>query len=303
VSSSSTTHHHVTRPLDAFGAAVMILLCVSWGFNQAAAKFAIHDIPPMTQALIRSVVAAFIVASWARLRGVGLTSRDGTLTAGLTTGALFGVEFVFLYQGLLYTTATRAVLFLYTAPFFVVVGSRVFLPADRFYWWQWTGLILSFSGIALAFGVPTPAADPRQALGDVLIVVGALCWAATTLTIKASALTQAPAEKVMLYQLVVSAPIFAAFIPVFGEHMSRVPPWPAAAALAYQTVWVVSVTFVIWFWMVSRYSASRLAAFTFLSPLCGVAAGHLLLGEPLNEAFAVSVALVAGGLILVNRPG
>ena len=301
MTTASSTHHHHVRPLDTFGVAVMILLCVSWGFNQAAAKFAIHDIPPMTQAAIRSVVAGFIVAAWAKARGVRLLSRDGTLIAGLSAGALFGIEFVFLYQGLLYTTATRAVLFLYTAPFFVVIGSRIFLPADRFHWSQWAGLALSFSGIALAFGVPTPAADPRQALGDVLVVLGAVCWAATTVTIKASRLTQAPAEKVMLYQLVVSAPILAAFIPVFGEHMSRVPSWPAIAALAYQTLWVVSVTFVIWFAMVARYSANRLAAFTFLSPLFGVAAGHFLLGEPLNEAFAVSVALVAGGLILVNR--
>jgi drug/metabolite transporter (DMT)-like permease len=247
VSSSTSHHHHVTRPLDTFGSAVMILLCVSWGFNQAAAKFAIHDIPPMTQAAIRSVVAGLLVAGWAKARGIKLLSRDGTLVAGLTAGVLFGIEFVFLYQGLLYTTATRAVLFLYTAPFFVVIGSRIFLPADRFHWWQWGGLILSFSGIALAFGVPTPAADPRQALGDVLVVLGALCWAATTVTIKVSALTQVPAEKVMLYQLVVSVPILAVFIPIFGEHMDRLPSAPALAALAYQTVWVVSVTFVIWF--------------------------------------------------------
>jgi len=301
MSSPASPNHHVTRPLDGFGAAMMILLCLSWGFNQVAAKLAIHDIPPMTQATIRSVIAGLLVAGWAKARGIELLSRDGTLVAGLAAGVLFGIEFAFLYQGLLYTTATRAVLFLYTAPFFVVIGSRIFLPADRFHWWQWTGLILSFSGIALAFGVPTPAADPRQALGDVLIVLGALSWAATTLTIKASALTKVSAEKVMLYQLVVSTPILAVFIPVFGEHMDRFPSTPALVALAYQTVWVVSVTFVIWFWLVARYSASRLSAFTFLSPLCGVAAGHLLLGEPLNEAFAVSVVLVGAGLVLVNR--
>jgi drug/metabolite transporter (DMT)-like permease len=52
---------------------------------------------------------------------------------------------------------------------------------------------------------------------------------------------------------------------------------------------------------VARYSANRLSAFTFLTPLFGVAAGHLVLGEPLTRAFAAAVALVAGGLVLVNR--
>jgi len=299
--SSPSTIHHVTRPLDAFAATMMVMLCLSWGFNQTAAKFAIHDIPPMTQAAIRSVGAAFIVALWAKARGQALLARDGSLIAGLGAGALFSFEFILLYQGLLYTTASRAVLFLYTAPFFVVIGSRIFLPADRFHWSQWTGLALSFSGIALAFGMPTPAADPRQALGDLLILGGAAGWAATTLVIKASSLNRIAAEKVMLYQLVVSAPVFAVCIALFGEHMARMPSLPALAALAYQTVWVVSVTFVIWFALVARYSANRLSAFTFLAPLFGVAAGHYLLAEPLTPAFAASAALVAAGLILVNR--
>jgi drug/metabolite transporter (DMT)-like permease len=76
----------------------------------------------------------------------------------------------------------------------------------------------------------------------------------------------------------------------------------AWGALAYQTVWVVSVTFVLWLVLISRYSASRLSAFTFLTPIFGVLAGHLVLGDPLTPAFVAAVALVAGGLVLVNRP-
>jgi drug/metabolite transporter (DMT)-like permease len=279
----------------------VVVLCLSWGFNQVAVKLAIHDIPPLIQSTIRSMVAALIVAAWCKARGIRLLSRDGTLTAGLIAGLLFGFEFAFIFQGLVYTTATRAVLFIYLAPFFVVIGSRVFLPADRFHWSQWTGLALSFSGIALAFGMPTPALDPRQAIGDLMMVGGAICWAATTLIVKASSLHRIAAEKVMLYQLVVSVPVLGLCALAFGEHMNAMPSALATAALAYQTFWVVSVTFVIWFALVVRYSANRLSAFTFLTPLFGVAAGHLVLGEPLTPAFAAAVALVAGGLVLVNR--
>jgi len=299
--SSSPASHPVTRPLAAVAAAIVVVLCLSWGFNQVAAKLAIHDIPPMIQAAIRSLGAALIVAAWCRLRGVPLLSRDGTLTAGLIAGAMFGIEFILIYRGLLFTTASRAVLFIYTAPFFVVLGARWFLPADRFHWSQWTGLALSFAGITLAFGLPTPAADPRQMLGDFMMLGGAIAWAATTLLIKASSLNRVSAEKVMLYQLVVSGPMLALAAFVFGEHMTAMPSGLATAALVYQTVWVVSVTFVVWFALVARYSANRLSAFTFLTPLFGVAAGHLMLGEPLTPAFAAAVVLVAGGLVLVNR--
>ena len=200
-------------------AAIVVMLCLSWGFNQVATKLAIHDIPPLIQGAIRSSIATLLVAGWCRLRGVPLLARDGSLIAGLVAGALFGAEFILIYQGLVYTTATRATLFIYLAPFFVVLGARILLPADRFRLPQWLGLSLSFAGMLVAFGVPTPALDPRQMLGDVMMVGAALFWAATTLTIKASALNRVPAEKVMLYQLVVSAPMLALAAWVFGESI------------------------------------------------------------------------------------
>jgi len=106
----------------------------------------------------------------------------------------------------------------------------------------------------------------------------------------------------MLYQLVVSVPLLAVAALLLGE---RVTAWPSALALGslvYQTVWVVSITFVIWFALIVRYSASRLSAFTFLTPLFGVAAGHVVLDEPITPAFAAAVVLVVAGLVLVNRP-
>lgn len=297
----SSSSHHTTRPLDAAAIALIVFLCLSWGFNQVAVKLAIHDIPPLLQGAIRSVVAAFIVAGWCTLRGIPLFVRDGTLLPGLAAGVAFGIEFYCIYQGLNYTTATRAVLFIYLAPFFVVLGARIFLPADRFKLWQWVGLCLSFAGMLVAFGLPTPALDPRQTLGDIMMVGGALAWAITTLIIKASRLNATSAEKVMLYQLVISAPMLAIAALVAGETITRVPDLLALGSLAYQTVWVVSVTFVIWFALVKKFSANRLSAFTFLTPLFGVAAGHLVLGDPLTPAFAAAVALVAAGLVLVNR--
>ncbi len=298
---SSPASNSVTRPLDAAASAIMVVLCLSWGFNQVATKLAIHDIPPLTQATIRSIVAALLVALWCKLRGIPLFARDGTLRAGLAAGFLFAVEFIFIFQGLNYTTAMRATLFIYLAPFFVALGARIFLPADRFGASQWFGLGLSFAGMMVAFGMPTPALDPRQTVGDIMMVAAALSWAATTLIIKASSLNRVSAEKTMLYQLVVSAPMLGAAALIAGDRIAAMPSALAFGALAYQTIWVVSVTFVIWFALVARYSANRLSAFTFLTPLFGVIAGHLVLGEPLTPAFAVAVALVAGGLLLVNR--
>jgi len=296
---SDPSSAHVTRPLNSGAAALVVFLCLCWGFNQVSVKLAIHDIPPLMQGATRSFAATLLVAGWCRLRGMPIFGRDGSLTAGIAAGILFGLEFVLIYKGLLYTTATRAVLFIYLAPFFVVLGTRIFLPADRFSSQQWLGLALSFGGMMLAFGVPTPALDPRQMLGDVMMVGAALAWAATTLIIKASRLNRLASEKVLLYQLAISVPMFAMVALIDGEHVAHMPSLLAIGALTYQTL--TAMTFVIWFALIVRYSANRLSAFTFLTPLFGVAAGHLVLDEPLTPAFVAAVALVVLGLVLVNR--
>jgi drug/metabolite transporter (DMT)-like permease len=291
-----------SRPLDALAIAVTIGLCVSWGFNNVAIKLAIHDIPPLIQSASRSLIATFLVAAWCRARSISLFKHDGTLVAGLIAGALFALEFLLIYRGLVWTTVTRGTLFLYLAPFFVAVGSLWLVPGDRFHISQWLGLLLSFAGMLIAFGVPMPAVDPHQMLGDLMLIGAAAAWAATTLLIKASALNRASPEKTLLYQLVVSVPLLAVGALVFGEHIDATPSALALGAFAYQTLWVVSVTFVVWFALIVRYSAARLSAFTFLAPLCGVTAGHLVLNEPLTPPFTLAVLLVAAGLVLVNRP-
>jgi drug/metabolite transporter (DMT)-like permease len=298
VSTSSPT----SRPLDALGIAVVIGLCVCWGFNNVAIKLAIHDIPPLIQSATRSAIATLLVSGWCHARGQPLFKRDGTLVAGVAAGVLFALEFLFIYRGLVWTTVTRGTLFLYLAPFFVVLGSRWLIPGDRFHASQWLGLLLSFVGIVIAFGVPEPTADPRQIIGDLMLVGAAAAWAATTLLIKVTPLNRISPEKTLLYQLVVSVPLLAAGALVFGEHINAMPSAIALGSFVYQTVWVVSVTFPIWFVLIVRYSAARLSVFTFVTPLCGVAAGHFVLGEPLTPTFAMAAILVALGLVLVNRP-
>jgi drug/metabolite transporter (DMT)-like permease len=150
-----------SRPLDPLAIAVTVALCLCWGFNNVAIKVAIHDIPPLLQSSARSALAAILVGAWTKARGQPLFRHDGTLAAGVVAGVLFALEFLLIYLGLVWTTASRAVLFLYLAPFFVVIGSRRLIPGDGFDLWQWAGLLLSFSGIVIAFGMPTPTADPH----------------------------------------------------------------------------------------------------------------------------------------------
>lgn len=293
---------HSVRPLDSVGAAIVVALCLSWGLNTVAIKLTLPDVPPLIQATIRSVGALAVVVLWCAARRIPLLQRDGTLVPGVVAGALFGVEFVLIYSGLHLSLASRASIFLYTAPFFVALGGAFFLPGERLGVWQWLGLALSFTGMVVAIGVPQAAVNARVLTGDALLIGGGAAWAATTLIIKGSRLRLIAPEKTLAYQLLVSVPILAAGAWALGEHIVATPRPAALWWLVYQTVWVVGVTYAVWFAMIKSYSASRLSAFTFLTPLFGVIAAHFMLGDPIDWPFALAAGLVVGGLILVNRP-
>jgi drug/metabolite transporter (DMT)-like permease len=289
------------RPLSPGAIALMLMLCLSWGFNQVAIKLALPDIPAMMQAMSRSIGAlpVLLIIGW--LRGANFSLRDGTLGPGLFAGLLFGIEFVLIYQGLRFTTASRAAVFLYTAPFFVALGSYQVL-GERLRASQWGGLALCFAGVALAIGVPQPNVDAKVLLGDLMIVGGGALWGTTTLIAKATKLRLAAPEKALAYQVTVSIPILGAAVWFFGEKITHFPGLVALSVVMYQAIWVVGLTFMLWFALVQAYSASKLSAFSFITPLFGVIASYLVLGEKLTLSFGAAALLVIAGLFLVNRP-
>ncbi|MGM4931504.1 DMT family transporter [Tardiphaga sp. 619_E2_N8_5] len=289
------------RALTAGAIALVLMLCLTWGFNQIAIKLVLHDIPPYTQAMLRSAGALLVILAIARMRGVKLFERDGTLKAGLFAGVLFGIEFVLIFHGLQFTTASRAAVFLYTMPFFVAFGAYQFL-GERLRPVQWAGLAVSFAGVAVAIGVPQPDVTTDVLIGDLMIVGGAGLWAATTLVVKMTPLLYAPPEKALGYQVGLSVPILGLAALLAGETVTRVPGPLALSLLSFQAFWVVGFTFLLWFGLIKTYSASKLSAFTFITPLFGVAAGYLIMGDHLTPAFGLAALLVVAGLVLVNRP-
>jgi drug/metabolite transporter (DMT)-like permease len=293
--------HPPARPLSVFAVSIMLLLCLSWGINNVMVKLALPEVPPLMQATARSIGGFVVILIASYLRGIPLFRRDGTLSAGLLMGTVFAFEFVVIFFGLLHTTASRAVIFMYTAPFFVAFGA-VNLLGEKLRGDQWAGLALAFGGIVIAIGVPQANVDANVLFGDLLLILGAVGWAGTTLIFKMSNLSKAPAEKTLMYQTGVSAPLLVLGSLLFGETLASMPGPVALASLAYQTIWVVGVTFLLWYVLMKTYPASKLSAFTFITPLFGVAAGNIVLNEPISATFAVAVALVIAGLFLVNRP-
>lgn len=286
--------------LDWSAMALLLVLCAIWGLGQVAIKVANAGVSPLTQAGIRSAGAGLCLWAWSAARGVPLLRRDGTLGYGLTIGAMFAAEFVFIYWGLTFTTASRAVLFIYTAPFVVALGAHFLLPGERLHRLKTLGLLCAFAGLALAFADGLRLPSRRELAGDMLELAGAILWGATTLVIKARGRAVSP-QKTLFYQLAGSAVALLALAWLAGEPGLTGPTPLVLGALVYQTLVIAFASYLAWFWLLTRYPASQMHAFTFWTPLVGLAAGGLLLGEPVSAALIAAVGLVAAGIYLVNR--
>lgn len=290
-----------SRPaLDAFAVAMMVMLTFSWGLNQVAIKVSNVGYNPVFTVVVRSALAGLLVFLWCRWRAIPLFRRDGTLLPGIAVGALFGLEFVLMFVGLDYTSAARSALMINTMPFWVLIGGH-FLLGERFTLVKLAGLAVAFGGVALIFSDELSLPGPQAIVGDMLCLAAGVLWAAITLIVKATRLSQASAEKTLLYQLAVSALVVAPFVPFAGPALRDVTAI-ATASVVFQAAYVVAFTFVLWFWLMRRYPASGLSSFAFLTPAFGVILGGLLLGEPLSPRIFAALALIAVGLLLVNRP-
>jgi len=289
--------------LDALAVSALIGCCFLWGLNQVAAKAALPEIPALWQAAARSLGGSLLVWVWARWRGIALFARDGTGPGGLLAGLLFAAEFACIFIGLEYTTASRMVVFLYLSPFVVALGMPFIARSERLAWPQLLGLSIAFVAVAWAFaeGFSRPAAGDRQWIGDALGLLAAALWGATTLAIRGSRLTTASAEKMLLYQLAISGVLLALAALAMRTPLPTQLSTLAWSALAFQIVIVTFMSYLVWFWLVRTYPATRLASFTMLTPIFGLLAGALLLGEPITTRLLIALVGVAGGIYLVNR--
>ena len=286
------------------GLAVSLLLGCSlfWGFQQVLVKATITELPPVFQAALRFTGATFLLWLWCRWRGVKLLARDGSLPAGLLAGALFATEFACLYAGLQFSAASRLTVFLYTAPFWVAVLLPLFVTAEKLRPMQWLGLTLAFAAVVFALREGLGAAShPNQWLGDLLALAAGMFWGLTTVVIRGSRLATVSPEKLLFYQVGVSAVTLPLLSLILGERWVWTFSSFASTSLLLQTVLGAFASFLAWMWMLGRYPATKISVFVFLTPVFALLFGALWLNEPVTVNLIAALSLVAAGIVLVNR--
>ncbi|WP_343579544.1 DMT family transporter [Acinetobacter sp.] len=293
------------KALDATASGLMVVLCMIWGLQQVILKMAAPDISPLMQIALRSGMAAILLLPLLYLDKASQLFNRQNLKAGALVAFLFSLEFFLLAQALQWTSASHAVVLLYTAPIFVALGLHWKLPSERLSVLQWSGIALAFLGIVVTFMRANQGAtqlEQQMLWGDLLALAGGIAWAATTVTVRLSSLAQAAVTQTLFYQLAGSFVLLFGLAFFLGQATIHLTPL-VIGSLAFHTLIVSFASFLAWFWLLRNYLASRLGVFSFLTPLFGIAFGVCLLGEKIELNFVMGSALVLLGIVVVSLQG
>ena len=290
------------KPIDLVCFLICMALCFIWGLQQVAIKAAAEDVSPMLQVGVRSGIAALLLYGWNRFVAKEAWSRAVKLRDAILVGLGFTGEFLFVAEGLRFTSASHMSVLLYTAPLFAAVGLSIRLPEERLSVLQWLGLCLAFFGIALAFLVPallesTPAGSDLWLFGDFLGLCAGLSWGLTIIFLRTTTMNDAKPTQMLFAQLATGFVVLFPFALLSGQNVfhSSVVGW---SSLLFQTLIVSFASYLVWCGLLKRYLAARLGVLIFVTPIFGVVLSILLLGETVGPTFvAGSLCVLAGPLL------
>lgn len=289
--------HH----LDGLAVGLLLACSMFWGFQQVLVKATLPELPPVFQAALRFAGASAVLMLWCRWRGLPLFQHDGALWPGLLAGALFATEFACLYLALQFAPASRVTVFQYTAPFWVAAVLPFFISSEKLRPLQWLGLFLAFAAIVFSLREAWSTSSPaRQWLGDLLALSAGTLWGLTTVVMRSSKLMQVSPEKLLFYQVAVSALTLPALSLALGERWVWQFSAFAGVSLFAQTVIGAFASFLTWMWMLGRYPATKISVFVFLTPVFSLLFATLWLHEAVSSTLLISLAMVAAGIVLVN---
>ncbi|NIM27129.1 MAG: EamA family transporter [Gammaproteobacteria bacterium] len=296
---TSSSRAILAVPLPAI--AISVLIHTLWGGNPVAVKYSLLVFPPLWTAFFRFLIAIVCVGIWAKLRGVPIVPSRHEWPALLLIGALFTVQIAAMNIGFDLTTGSMGSVLIATNPLFAALFAHFLIAGDRLSVFKAAGLLIAFLGTALV--LTRGAGDlalTHGALGNFILLLSA-CLLGGRLILSARVLQRMDEARVILWQMILSLPLFALGGALFETIQWQAIAWQPVAGLVYQGAIVAGVGFSVSFYLMKRYAPSVIVSFNFVSPIAGVLLSAWLLGEAISAHLWAGMSLVAIGLFLIAR--
>ncbi|MFT6751014.1 MAG: drug/metabolite transporter (DMT)-like permease [Candidatus Azotimanducaceae bacterium] len=285
--------------MDLLAISFLIGFNIILGLNQALVKLVNAGFSPLFQGGLRSLCALLPVLIFAMIMRRRLSVNDGSLSWGMLNGFFFSIEFGLLFIALDYTTVARVSLFFYMMPVWVTIAAHFLIPEEPLNRNKLMGLVLAVLGVTVGFSGNLGEAGKDAWLGDMLALFGGMFWAAIAMITRLK-LNRVSSEMNLLYQLFVSGILLTLLALFLGEPV-REPTAMIYGILAFQVIVIVSIGFLVWFWVLLTYPVSNMASFSLLTPIFGVFFGWLIFDDVITPVLGIALLLVGAGIILINR--
>jgi drug/metabolite transporter (DMT)-like permease len=275
---------------------LLALIAVGWGTAWPVIKAILQDLPPLWTLVFRSAIGTSVLFAISASRQSLIFPKRGDTAVVLNVALLHMVAFAALVSlGLQFVPAGRSIVLGYTTPLWVTVGARLFLgetlTAARI-----IGVTVGMLGLLLLFNPFSFAWDDRAAVtGNLLVLLGSLCWAISILHVRAHKWVSTPFELVP-WQALLATCVLAPLALLF-EGVPH-PPW--SARLVLLLAYGGSVGIALPYWAMQTVNRNLPAITTALAllavPVVGVVCSSIALGEPISATLIVAMVLIVSGI-------
>lgn len=276
--------------------AVLLAMCLTWGFHFVVIKTAVSELPPMFYAAIRMTLVAALLSPLLRW-------RPGHMIRVLSAGACLGaLNYAFMFNGVKLATASAAAITIQLYTPFATILSIVFL-GDRLGWRRSLGIALAFAGVAIIAlgrdGVAGP--ETRIGLGVGLVVCGSFVEAVGAILVKQSRAFR-PMELLAWFAVVGTAALWVLTFLLEADHGAALAasnkPLIAGAVL-YSAIGGSIFAHSAYYWLLQRLPVSIVASSVPLTTFFAVFFGVLLLGDPFGPRIFIGGLMTVGGVAFV----
>jgi drug/metabolite transporter (DMT)-like permease len=278
---------------------VWLLLASIWGSTWLFIKVGLADLPPLTFAGLRFVVASAPLVLWIVVRRVPLPTRWADWRLMIVTGLLtFALNYSLVFWGESHITSGLAAILYTTFPILGMLLAHGMLPDEPLTARKLGGALLGMAGVVVIFAHELSVRGALALAGSVAIVVAAFGTAYADVLIKREGVHIDPVVMTAVQMVVGLVPMLAVGIALEGNPLGFAWTGRAAFALCYLALVGSSLTFTLLYWLIRRMQVTRMMLMPLWSTLMAVLLGAAVLGERVTLRVILGGLAILGGLLL-----
>src|SRR5438270_9792263 len=279
---------------------VWLILCGIWGSTWLFIKIGLNDLPPLTFAGIRFVLASLILSSLVMMRRVRWPrTRDEWSLIAISGVLQFTFNYGLVFWGEQHISSGLAAVLQSTFPLFGLVIAHFYLPHERITTVKVTGVLLGIVGVAIIFSDQLSIAGSLALLGSVALVLSAVFGSYSNVLVKARG-TQIDPQVLAAGQMVCGlVPLLVLGVLTEGNPFKFHWTTMAVISLLYLVVVGSAVAFALYYWLVRHMDVTTTMLIALVTPVVAVILGMIVLHEKLNWRLFVGAASIISGIGMI----